>query len=166
MVCLKFSSVMSLMILIMTKIGKIIIIFLSNKTITSKWWNGVLHPLLCIRQNYPQKTCVTCIKPSFEVVMPKSIKKVILEMTNLEGRCVLGESGRSWMKYIYMHNWRSSSWLRSVSQRMNQQPVGCRDRQEYISFFGIIWSDNRETRGVRQETDTHWQLLGQCWTNG
>ncbi len=36
-------------------------------------------------------TRVTDIKSAFELVMPNSIQKIILEMTNLEGRRVLGE---------------------------------------------------------------------------
>ena len=82
-------------------------------------------------------THVTDIRSTFELVMPDSIQKIILEMTNLEGKRVFGENWKDLDKThldTYLHI-LDASLLGSISRRMNRQPVCGMQRQTCVCMF-------------------------------
>ncbi|XP_060786554.1 piggyBac transposable element-derived protein 3-like [Neoarius graeffei] len=108
---------------------------------------------------------VTDIKSAFELVMPNSVQKIILEMTNLEGRHVLGERWKD-LDYIHLHAYLGVLILAGVYKSKDESTASLWDAETGRALFRATMSletfhifsravrfDNHETRAVRRETD-------------
>ncbi|XP_029907418.1 piggyBac transposable element-derived protein 4-like [Myripristis murdjan] len=110
-------------------------------------------------------TRVTDIKSTFELVMPDSIKKVILEMTNLEGRRVFGENWKELDK-THLDAYLGLLILAGVYKSKDESTASLWDAETgraifpysmsletFHIFSRVIRFDNRETRAGRRERD-------------
>ena len=110
-------------------------------------------------------TRVTDIKSAFELVMPNSIQKIILEMTNLEGRRVFGEKWKELDKthldaylgllilagvYKSKDESTASLWGAETGRAIFRATMSL---ETFHIFSRVIRFDNRETRAGRRERD-------------
>ncbi|XP_027874871.1 piggyBac transposable element-derived protein 4-like [Xiphophorus couchianus] len=110
-------------------------------------------------------TRVTDIKSVFELFMPNAIQKIILQMTNLEGRRVFGENWKELDK-MHLHAYLGVLILSGVFKSKDESTASLWDTETgraifratmsletFHIFSRVIRFDNRETRTARQETD-------------
>ena len=110
-------------------------------------------------------TRVTDIKSAFELVIPNSIQKIILEMTNLEGRRVFGEEWKELDK-THLHAYLGLLILAGVYKSKDESTASLWDADTgrnifratmslgtFHIFSRVIRFDNRETRPGRRERD-------------
>lgn len=106
-------------------------------------------------------THVKDIKSTFTLVMPNSIQKIILEMTNLEGRRVLGEKWKDLDK-THLHAYLGVLILAGVYKSKDESTASQWDAETgraifratmsletFHIFSRVIGFDNRETRASR-----------------
>ncbi|XP_076608401.1 LOW QUALITY PROTEIN: uncharacterized protein LOC143333911 [Chaetodon auriga] len=110
-------------------------------------------------------TRVRDIKSAFELVMPNSIQKIILEMTNLEGRRVFGEEWKELDK-THLDAYFGLLILAGVYKSKDESTASLWDAETgraifratmsletFHIFSRVIRFDNRETRAGRWERD-------------
>ena len=95
-------------------------------------------------------THVQDIKSSFERFISDTIQKIILDCTNLEGRCVfLERDGKRWTKVIFMYSLGFLSLLVFSDPMGNpQNPRGMQKLAENFSWQQCLWKTSKLFQGL------------------
>lgn len=105
------------------------------------------------------------ILSSFELLIPDSIQKIILDMTNLEGRLVFGDQWKE-MDNLHLHAYFGILILAGVYKSRGESTENLWDAETGRAIFGatmslqsfraisrVIRFDDRESRPARQRKD-------------